>query len=59
MGADIKTETILIDTCAGLSIIGSILIIFSGLLIKDLRTYAFRLIIYLSIADLLASISIY
>lgn len=54
---EIGNESYFILVCAGLSTIGCLLIIISGLCLKKLRTYAFRLIIYLSIADLFASIS--
>ena len=43
--------------CGSLSTFGCLLIIVSGLSLKPLHTYTFRLIVYLSFADLLASIS--
>ena len=45
-----------LQICGGLSTAGCLLIILSGLFYKKLRSFTFRLIIYLSVADLLASI---
>lgn len=52
------THLISLMSCGALSSIGCILIISSALLFKKLQTYAFRLVTYLSIADLFASLSI-
>ena len=57
MVSDKETESYSIIACAVLSVIGCVFIIISGLLLKKLQTYAFRLVIYLSVADLIASIS--
>lgn len=45
-----------LQICGGLSTVGCVLIILSGIFYKKLRSFTFRLIIYLSIADLFASI---
>jgi Slime mold cyclic AMP receptor len=46
-----------VSICAGLSVGGCVLIIVSGLLVKKLQSYTFRLVRYLSLFDLFASIS--
>ena len=53
---DENIKDMCLKICAGLSIFGNLLIISSGLLYKKLQNYSYRLIIYLSIADLIASI---
>jgi hypothetical protein len=57
--AQTLTIRVLTLTSAGLSILGSSLIIVSFLAFPRLRTFPFRLIVYLSTADLFASLAYY
>lgn len=50
------TLWIVICVCAGISLIGSLFIICMYLTFPGLRGYSFRLVLYLSVADLLTSI---
>ena len=52
-------KDICIMICAGLSVMGCLLIIISGTFYKKLQTYSFRLVMYLSLADLLSSVCIF
>lgn len=58
MSSPDETHLISLTSCGGLSALGCILIILSAILFKKLHTYAFRLVTYLSVADLFASLSI-
>lgn len=51
-----ELQEICFMACGGLSILGCSMIILSGLLYEKLRSYSFRMIIYLSIADLISSL---
>lgn len=47
---------ITVSICAGLSLISSLLVILMYMIFPELKTYAYRLVIYLSISDLIVSI---
>lgn len=49
---EIKNIQVIATVSGFLSVIGSLCLIFSFMLFKELRTYQSRLVLYLSIADL-------
>jgi hypothetical protein len=51
-----QTFIIAVSICAGLSLISSLIVISMYLIFQELKTFAYRLVTYLSISDLMVSI---